>query len=233
MIGIYKITSPTNKIYIGSSNDIKNRISKYKNLKCRSQRKLYNSLKKYGWDNHLFEIIEECDVKILLERELYYGIMFNVLDKETGLNSRLPKSGEHYTYMSEDTKRKIGEKNRIINKGKKYNFYESKLKKLTVEQVVEIKKLLYEDELTQKEISQIYNISRKIISNISSGKTYSYVKEYDLTNRKPINFKLKNGDIEIIMDMFSQGNTHKYIANFFGVDQSHITRIINKNKKGG
>jgi DNA-directed RNA polymerase specialized sigma subunit len=178
-------------------------------------------------------VIEECDVEILLERELYYGIKFNVLCKKTGLNSRLPKSGEHYTYMSEDTKRKIGKKNKKINYGKKHNFYESKLKKLTVEQVAEIKKLLYENILTQKEISIKYSVSRKIISRISSGKSYSYVNEYDLSNRKPINFKLKDGDIEIIINMYNQGKTHSSIAEFFGVNQSHVTRIINKYKKGG
>ena len=31
MIGIYKLTSPSNKVYIGQSLNIKNRLSKYKN----------------------------------------------------------------------------------------------------------------------------------------------------------------------------------------------------------
>ena len=62
IIGIYKITSPTNRIYIGSSNDIYNRWCSYKNLKCKSQTKLYNSLLKYGAENHIFEIIENCSI---------------------------------------------------------------------------------------------------------------------------------------------------------------------------
>lgn len=57
--GIYKLTSPSGKIYIGQSRNINKRILDYKNIKCKSQRKLYNSLIKYGWEGHKFEIINE------------------------------------------------------------------------------------------------------------------------------------------------------------------------------
>lgn len=57
MVGIYKITSPTGKVYIGQSISIETRASKYRNAKCKSQTKLYNSILKHGWENHLFEII--------------------------------------------------------------------------------------------------------------------------------------------------------------------------------
>ncbi|HEC36627.1 hypothetical protein LCGC14_1312370 [marine sediment metagenome] len=46
--GIYKITSPTKKIYIGQSIDINRRKIIYKNILCKLQRKIYNSLKKHG-----------------------------------------------------------------------------------------------------------------------------------------------------------------------------------------
>ena len=48
MIGIYKITSPNNKVYIGQSVDIEKRLKRYKNLNCKKQSKIYNSLNKYG-----------------------------------------------------------------------------------------------------------------------------------------------------------------------------------------
>lgn len=35
MIGIYKITSPTGKIYIGQSKNIPDRIKRYKGLRCK------------------------------------------------------------------------------------------------------------------------------------------------------------------------------------------------------
>ena len=60
MIGIYKITSPTNRIYVGQSLDIEGRFNAYKNLysKILKQPRIYNSIKKYGAENHKFEIIE-------------------------------------------------------------------------------------------------------------------------------------------------------------------------------
>jgi group I intron endonuclease len=70
--GIYKITSPTNKIYIGKSKNIINRWKLYKNLKCKGQSIIYASLKRHGSDNHIFEIIEECEEKFLDERELFW-----------------------------------------------------------------------------------------------------------------------------------------------------------------
>ena len=61
VIRIYKITSPSNKIYIGQSVNIIKRIKRYLILDCESQRKLYNSLKKYDFQNHMFEVIEICN----------------------------------------------------------------------------------------------------------------------------------------------------------------------------
>jgi hypothetical protein len=72
MVGIYKITSPTGKIYIGQSININNRWVYYKQLNCKNQPKLYNSLLKYNSDDHVFEIIEECSENTLNEREVYW-----------------------------------------------------------------------------------------------------------------------------------------------------------------
>jgi group I intron endonuclease len=51
MVGIYKITNPKGKIYIGQSVDIEKRKYYYQALHCKKQTMLYNSIKKYGWDN--------------------------------------------------------------------------------------------------------------------------------------------------------------------------------------
>lgn len=75
-IGIYKITSPSGKVYIGQSIDITYRKYRYKHLKCKFQPKIYNSLLKYGFENHQFEIIEECSLEQLNERESYYKQQF-------------------------------------------------------------------------------------------------------------------------------------------------------------
>ena len=71
-IGIYKIISPSNKIYIGQSIDIEKRKHLYSKLYCKQQPKLYNSIKKHGWENHIFEIVEECSIELLLNKEIYW-----------------------------------------------------------------------------------------------------------------------------------------------------------------
>jgi group I intron endonuclease len=75
--GIYKITSPSGKIYIGKSNNVNLRWNKYKKLICKNQVKLYNSFLKYGVDSHIFEIIEELSLDKLNEREIFYISYYN------------------------------------------------------------------------------------------------------------------------------------------------------------
>jgi group I intron endonuclease len=77
MVGIYKITSPNKKIYIGQSINIEKRFKWYLRLYGPNiQPKIYNSLKKYGPENHIFEVIEECEMYKLVEREIYYKNLF-------------------------------------------------------------------------------------------------------------------------------------------------------------
>lgn len=88
MVGIYKITSPSGKIYIGPSVNILSRINKYKNAKCITQPIILKSILKYGWENHLFEIVLECEKSELNEKERYYQELFNCIGKN-GLNCML------------------------------------------------------------------------------------------------------------------------------------------------
>jgi len=88
MVGIYKITSPSGKIYIGQSVDILSRINKYKNAKCITQPIILNSILKYGWGSHLFEIVCECEKQELNEKERHYQELFDCIGKN-GLNCML------------------------------------------------------------------------------------------------------------------------------------------------
>ena len=72
IIGIYKIISPSGKIYIGQSINIHKRWSAYKNIKYVKQPRISNSVLKYGIENHKFEIIEECSLEDLDTRETYW-----------------------------------------------------------------------------------------------------------------------------------------------------------------
>ena len=107
--GIYKITNPNNEIYIGQSSNINKRWQTYKRLKdVTTQPKLYESLKKYGWENHKFEILEITDDKN--EKEKYYISFYDSYVK--GLNSSSKNKGP--SSHSLETRKKIGLKNRIL-----------------------------------------------------------------------------------------------------------------------
>ena len=122
MIGIYKITSPTRKVYIGQSINIENRFKLYLKLKCKGQIKLFNSLKKSGVEKHKFEILCECEISELNDKERYYQDLYSSVGKN-GLNCSLTKSSGRSGKHSEETKLKIS----IANKGNKCS-KETKLK---------------------------------------------------------------------------------------------------------
>jgi len=105
-IGIYKITNPKGQIYVGQSINIERRFKEYKRLAKRSAgRKILNSLKGYGVENHTFEVIEECSKEQLHEREYYWKKYYTSV--EDGLNcDYFDSSGGP---RSEETKRRISE----------------------------------------------------------------------------------------------------------------------------
>lgn len=70
---IYKITSPTGRIYVGQTRNAAQRISDYKSLRHRSKKSIIIwSIKKHGWNAHRFEIIEEIDNSLMDEREIFW-----------------------------------------------------------------------------------------------------------------------------------------------------------------
>jgi group I intron endonuclease len=104
MIGIYKITNPKGKMYVGQSRDIEHRFYYYRLSSewIKEQRKLYNSLKKYGYENHVFEIIEECSEETINEKEIYWINFYNSVIE--GLNLKYGGIGGRH---SKETKQNI------------------------------------------------------------------------------------------------------------------------------
>jgi len=109
--GIYKITSPSGRVYIGQSRNIEHRFRRYKRLhKSNStQVRLTRSFKKYGVDNHTLEIIEECEFNQLNIRERFWQDHYDVL--KGGLNCILTKTNVLPRIMSEETRLKRSGKN--------------------------------------------------------------------------------------------------------------------------
>jgi len=114
MIGIYKITSPSNKIYIGQSTNIEQRWKDYnKMIRCKQQTRLYNSFQKYNVKNHKFEIIEECSTDELLERETHWKKHYKVLEIPS-LCCRMDGKGGKLSIITRNkmSKSKLGKANK-------------------------------------------------------------------------------------------------------------------------
>lgn len=133
MVGIYKIVNPKGKVYIGQSINLQQRLNDYRKLvNCKNQRQLYNSLKKYGWENHSIAVVEECQKELLNSRERYWQEFYNVLGP-LGLNCKLTTTLDKTGKNSEESNKQraltmkgknrgprpdVSERNKKIHKGK-------------------------------------------------------------------------------------------------------------------
>ncbi len=219
--GIYKITSPTGKIYIGQTVNFRRRINTYKKLKCNRQFKLYNSFIKYGFDLHKFEIVCECLLEELNEKEIYYIKFYNSFDTEDGLNLRA--GGQSGKLSKESIDRiKISTKEYVLKNGNhcegKKASEESK-KKMSNSRKAYIKK------------HGNYNIvfteeHRKNLSESHKGKKQSaesIAKRIAYQNKKIIQYDLDNNIIK-------EWESIKIASNFVGYSHSQFMRLVKDNK---
>jgi len=130
---IYKITSPTGRIYIGKTTNLTLRIDYYRRLKCKKQPLLFNSLSKHGFSGHTFEIIYEGENTLieLNELEIFYIGFFNSFhgSNENGINLTLGGDGGFGRKISDEHRKKII----AYNKTKVYKKHTEETKKLISE----------------------------------------------------------------------------------------------------
>lgn len=117
---IYKITSPSGKIYIGQSTVSIEKKKKWyeKQHAINSNRPIINAIQKYGWNNMIFELIEDCNhlsKEELNLKEQSWIKFFNSIDEGynvtiggDGIDSEAAKilAKRHYANMSDEKKRK-------------------------------------------------------------------------------------------------------------------------------
>ena len=102
--GIYKYTNMINrKVYIGLSTNIAKRKNYHHEAitdenDVRYNYHFYTSMRKYGYENFKFEILEECPKEKLREREMYYIALYESNNPSKGYNKTSGgEFGEHYT----------------------------------------------------------------------------------------------------------------------------------------
>ena len=149
MIGIYKITNKTNnKIYIGQSTNIEKRWGEHKRNAFNSNTHtyhypLYLAIRKYGLDNFVFEIVEECLTENLTKQEQYWMDYYNSLDGNYGYNlvpAESAKRGEYCNWAV-----------------------------LTDFQVEQIENLLQQTTIPMSQIAEMYQVSGSCVEDINKG----------------------------------------------------------------
>lgn len=180
MIGIYKITSPTKKVYIGQSINIQKRFLSYKSMSnCKNQVALYNSFLKHSPEKHKFEILCECETFELNDKERFYQDLYSVTNNK-GLNCRLTKSSDRNGKGRKQTFEEI--QNRVLKITGKKRTEEHKIHsrniKLGVLNPMFGKKIKESSKILQREkLSGEYNYLSKIILNVDTGIYYYGLNE--------------------------------------------------------
>lgn len=220
---IYKITNPNGKIYIGQTTKLLKRKGAYKRLdSCiQNQIVLYRSLKKYGWDAHTFEIIENCDYEKLNERERYWQDFYNVLGKN-GLNCILTETTELkrvYTTALSISRAKADE-NLLTSYLEIWNLYISGK--------------------NTKYINNLYpDIDDKVIWKIKSGTHWfnKYLKEkYDIhyddyKHLIPLNRFSYKQKAEILKLYYEENYTVKQVSEILNCSPITLYKILKINKR--
>lgn len=184
IIGIYKITNPMGEVYIGQSTNIENRKIYYMYLKSKGQPKIYISIQKHGWENHIFEIIEECSVDILdLKEEEYKTKHIEIFGWNKALFCRL-KDGRG-GYDSEETKKKKSE----AHSGKR----KSEIHKQNMKKPKNHGEKLSQRKFTWKDQLQKRIIESKSTPILQYDLYGNFIKEWS-TIAEPL--KLKFGDVD-------------------------------------
>jgi hypothetical protein len=131
---IYKITSPSQKIYIGQSvvpEARKKSFYRYLEKSSNTDRKIINAIKKYGWVNMTFEIIDRNDTwtqEQLNEREIHWIKLLNSTTEGynilKGGGGRDSEEARYYTtkYHASMTEEQRKERSKNCSNGQKARF---------------------------------------------------------------------------------------------------------------
>lgn len=291
---IYKATNLVNgKVYIGQTvKTLEKRKRKHINdaVSNRSKNVFHKALRKYGEDNFTWEVIDSAESETeLSEKEIYWISFYHsyiYVDNSNGYNMTIGGEGANGFKHSDETKKKMGDlqklngtkrgenspiaklteddvlrikelikarvpfieiannfnisKDAIISIKRGHNwshigenvsqikYSKVKCSKLNEDEVVEIKILLKDGKLTQKEIGNKFNVDNVTICNINTGKTWGQIGD-DMSNfdsGKIGNSRLTKDDVIEIKLLLKEGNlTHKEISEMFGVARAYISHI--------
>lgn len=217
--GVYKIIFPNNKIYIGISNKIRNRILEHlrKDYKEYPELPISRAINKYGINNvEVLELIDD-DREVLIERERYWIRYFNATDKTIGYNVSVGGDGA----------------------GSGINNHEALLNQQELDEIVN---LLINSDLSYAEIGAKYNnLGRWILQRINLGISYYNNKlDYPLRKKRVVKYGLENKqdafygrELELnnlVNDLQNSNLDFASLKNKYNIKTTTLT-LINQGKK--
>lgn len=176
---IYRaICRPTGKMYIGATADLPKRISGHRSDgKHRPKSRFHRAIQEYGWESFDWEVLDvapsPADLQQLESRKLK---LILAIGPELSLNDtsagyciseearQRRSSAQRGVPRSAESRRKTAESARLSRSS------------LTTSDVIEIKRLLTEGELKQRQIAERFKVSRECIRDIKTGSTWSDVQ---------------------------------------------------------
>lgn len=229
--GIYKVTSPTGRIYVGQSSNLKRRFRNYRSLiaTLKDQVKLYRSFLKHGVENHQFDVIEYCSREQLNCSERFWQDEFDAISDQN-LNCLLTKCGDKPKVVSEETRRKIS----ASSKGKTVS--EETRKKIGDAHRGE-KSIMYGKNISQEHKDKISNSNkgrkhseetRERMREASLGKIISQEQRDKLSE---INMGSKHPKCKLVLDT-QTGIFYDYCydaAIALGMNPRTLNRMLNPN----
>lgn len=250
-IGIYKITSPTNRIYIGQSWNLEQREKDYKRMHCYGQHKIYNSLKKYGWNKHNFEIVHILPENITQEVLDNYEISCWKEYKNLGFDMMNIKEPGSRGKNSEESKKKMSESRKKLYLSEEYSLRASKIARernnleglkeyckipkfgsnnpvsVISEETAKLIKIDLLTGSTSKFLSIKYNISTGVIDGIRYNKAWQHVivdgwDKFKVKSR----VKLEDSIVIEIKNYLTEGLTAKEICSKMnGISEATIYNV--------
>lgn len=138
MVGIYKIASPSGKVYIGQSFDVETRWKNYSTTNCHKGR-LLNSLKKYGFDKHTAEVVHALPKDVSQEVMNNYEQFYLDLYRQSGfIVMNLREAGSRGKHSQESKiKMSLAGKGKVITEEAKKKMSLAKIGKKQKPEAVE------------------------------------------------------------------------------------------------
>ena len=234
--GIYIIESIiSKKAYVGSAKNIRKRVYAHfyflKKNKHHSKR-LQSFINKHGYESVIVQVLEECDVSVLFDKEQYW------IDKYNSYINGFNGTPEAQTHKNKSLTTEHRQAISIANKGRKKSyqamksFYENCLPAAQSEKARVKRSMSHKGKKMSK--SSLSKRSNTITNNGGlkktdyqrqvASETMKRLHQQKLLKRKV--YKLTDDQVSEIRLKSSRGVTGKSLAEEYGVNRSVISRII-------